>query len=149
MYSMDTNLPKTRKRMWTPCTSISLTNTYILLITTRLSHNSKHKGEKCVTPSELNLDDTSKKKACSKATHTCTSHIYYNVMSTITVHVCSAGRQNNLNMSPASSLSTFSIFLKIFQIWEPPLVNHGHRCLPTLKLKSECIENINLTPCLK
>jgi len=45
---------------------------HILLITTRLSENSKQKGEKCIIYSELNLDDTSTKMTCSKATYTCT-----------------------------------------------------------------------------
>jgi len=70
-------------------------------------------------------------------------------MSKITVQMCSAVRQNNLNISPASGLSTFSIFLNILQIWVPPLASHGKRYLLTLKLKSEYIENINVTPCLK
>lgn len=118
-------------------------------MTTRLSQNSKHKGEKCITPLELNLDDTSTKMTCSKATHTCTVRIYSNVMSKITAHVCAAVRQNDLNISPVSGLSTFPIVLNIFQIWEPPLVSHGKRYLLTLKLKSEYIENINVTPCLK
>jgi len=50
-------------------------NTYILLITTILSQNSKHKGEKCITPSDLNLDDTSTKMTFSKAIHTRTVRV--------------------------------------------------------------------------
>jgi hypothetical protein len=51
-------------------------DTYILLITTRHSQNSKHKWEKCIISSELNLDDTSIEMTYSKATRMRTVWVY-------------------------------------------------------------------------